>query len=264
MEILKTSNRKLFPELMRTGRVFRRQGEFGAAVDSFQQAIGRRPTDIGPRLLLADSLLESGRPLEAVKSLREALSLLPHSALLEKKLGEAAAVGRGRYLECLEKFKAGDLDSEKKIFEEVILLDPNFGLAVNRLARVHLKRGAVEKAIELYNEFLARHPENIDINYRLFRVFIEQKKYPKCLDVCRKIMRLAREKIKIGENLSDSDKENYAFVLSYLARTAFMRKDYQKAKNYLEEAIGYKSDIKGADSLMCDIRALLENKQIRR
>src|SRR5258706_5025208 len=109
------------------------KGERQAAARAARRIIETNPRDGEARLFLGSILAEDGRAPEAILHLREAVRLMPRSAVAYNALGEAFHL-------------AGDLKSARGEFERAAALDPGFAEAHANLAMVLLPAGEFEVA----------------------------------------------------------------------------------------------------------------------
>ena len=112
----------------------------------------------GPNFLaqnnLGDYYNETGRPVEAMPHLQEAIRIRPAYAEAYTNLGRSL-------------FLMGRLDEAAQHFQESARLRPDNAVAIANLAWTRLEQGEIPSAIPLYRRALARIPESVNWRKRL-------------------------------------------------------------------------------------------------
>jgi tetratricopeptide (TPR) repeat protein len=123
-----------------------RQGNYAEAVEQFQRALERDPRFDEATFNLAVTYQKLGLHEKAAAALRE---------LTRRERGEAPyhfALGASLY-------HLGDFNGAKSAFERALAVDPNYHKALFSLAVVYEKLGEVDRARELWLEYLERSPD---------------------------------------------------------------------------------------------------------
>jgi protein O-GlcNAc transferase len=159
------------------------QGQFEAAVEAYQKAIGLRPNDPQAGNGLGNALRECGRLDEAATAYRRVLAAFPQSAVLHTNLGsvlqevgkldEAMAahrralainpqLARAHQNLALALKELGQLDEAILGSQRAIELDSAAADFHANLGHALLLRGQPEAAIEAYRRAMALEPDNAD------------------------------------------------------------------------------------------------------
>lgn len=125
-------------------------GQVPAAEAEYRETLRLRPAYSPASLNLGALLYGAKRYREAIDVYREALSRDPHSEALQNNLAEAYRA-------------AGDRDSARREFEELLRQNPNYAPAHYGLAVLYDDdRGDRRRAAEHYRRYLALAPEATD------------------------------------------------------------------------------------------------------
>jgi len=163
------------------GETYRSVGRPRAAADVYYRLVGREPRSVAFRMALADALAAADSVGEAIEVARAAVALSPRDVrarlLLVDTLGradlfeealtvaeEARTIAPEDVQICLRiaraRFALGHADEASRAFERALLLSPGLLEARVGLGRLALRRGRLQRAIELLGEALAETPDD--------------------------------------------------------------------------------------------------------
>lgn len=163
------------------GVLHHQSGDSQGAVALIRRAIALRPDDPGAYNNLGNVLLESGHVDEAVEAYRRCLELAPDFAASHNNLGTIyrhrgdLAEAEAAYRRCLElmpdfadaycnlanlRLAQGRLEEAAYLGCRAITLNPSHAASRKVLAYAYFKFGEVDKATEVYRDWLAQEPDN--------------------------------------------------------------------------------------------------------
>jgi tetratricopeptide (TPR) repeat protein len=212
-----TAARTAFPTEMRIAYWLAKAetalGNKKAAEDAYLVAIGlanpTRADAIEPYVGLAEMLAGAGRATEAQAKLDEAKSKLPDSAVMQRALGEVAAI-QGNYEEAVTHYQAAvqkdpdDLSSRFLLgqtyrrmqridlaaaeLDKVLASDKDYpGLAMER-GSLFEQSGQIEKALEQFSAALQKAPEDVDLQLRVGAAYVGVRQPEQALVILKKVM----------------------------------------------------------------------------
>ncbi|HXH25388.1 MAG TPA: tetratricopeptide repeat protein [Vicinamibacterales bacterium] len=192
---LAAEGRKQHPEDLRFVRLQARAlfdaGDRSGAIALVEAAVRAFPKDVQTQYALADLYRDSGRDLDAEKTLRQILAIDPTNAnalnylgyllaLRGERLDEAISLVRraldadpdnGAYLDSLgwAYFRRGDLDEAEKYLSAAAARLPENSEIQDHLGDVYARRGRLQEAIAAWRRALEGDMQDVD------RAVIEQK-----------------------------------------------------------------------------------------
>ncbi|MFO0679556.1 MAG: tetratricopeptide repeat protein [Polyangiaceae bacterium] len=182
------------------------EAEFRSAVELVD------PTDddaVVPFVGLSSFLAAQGRPSDAEKVLEEAQKKLPDSALMQRAVGQVAAV-QADYDKAVAHFRLAlekdpkdhatrfqlavtlrrvhRFDESSAEFEKIAAADPNYpGLALER-GLLYEESGDVKKALEQFQSALAKAPNDADLQLRVGSAYVAINRPDEALPVLKKVL----------------------------------------------------------------------------
>jgi len=232
-----------------SGRVAEALGDKPTAEREYQAAIDRvdpKDTDaVLPYVGLATLLAGQGRAKEADAKLAEARTKLPDSAVMQRALGEVAAV-QGAFdvavthfqsamekdpLDLSTRFKLGvtlrrmrKLDAARAEFDKIFAADKDYpGLALER-GLLYEDAGDVDKALEQFQGALAKAPDDPDLQMRVGAAYTAIGRSADAVPILKKVI----------EKRANSAEANH-----YLGRAIFLQGGAKEAEamRYLKRAV---------------------------
>ena len=140
------------------GRALTNTDQFQAAVDAFQQAFERQPSNVDARAGFADALLKDERYDAAIPAYAEYVRRQPNDARAHSGLG-IALVGRERFNEAVPEFA------------RAVDLEPGDARNHYNLGNVLASTGRFEEAVSCYQRGLALAPNDVSLHNALALVF---------------------------------------------------------------------------------------------
>jgi tetratricopeptide (TPR) repeat protein len=153
------------------GRVYQEQGKVEAAATEYKKVLDLDPENLMAHSLLGYILMEKGDHQAAIEEYQKILTLNPddeETQIALKKAIEKAA--NDPKLASLPKKES--IPSDKKATSKE-------GTATLTIAELYLKQGHLDKAIEVYQELLAKDPQNLMIRQKLSEVVDLQQRESK-------------------------------------------------------------------------------------
>lgn len=230
------------------GLLDRRRGDYKAAATHFEQAIALAPCWVLPWANLCSVYMDMENPAEAEKAGRQAVLLDSAFALAQYNLGTT-------YLALSELSKA------KYHFEKTIFYDPNYSDAYYNLGLACAMDGAFEQAERMWTLYHQQRPDDISCLVDLGEVSVLLHKKEQALQFYRKALDMdpayPRALLKLGEyylleNQLDAAEASFLRLTGshpnnpagyyFLANTALLQQQPEKASGYLEKAAQRDSD----------------------
>jgi len=159
------------------GRALSNVDKFAAAVDAFQQAIQRQPSNVDARAGLADALLKDERYDDAIRAYADYVRRQPNEARAHSGLG-IALVGRERFSEALPEFA------------RAVELQPDDARNQYNLGNVLASTGRLEEAVSCYERGLALAPNDVALHNALGLVFAARGQSDEALSQFRQSLAL--------------------------------------------------------------------------
>jgi putative PEP-CTERM system TPR-repeat lipoprotein len=184
-------------------------GDLEQATGDFQKVIDLRPDMIQPRLLLTAIHLKKGRPEEAEKEAKKALSIDDKNAVAHNLLG-SVYLAQGK----------GDMAMEE--FDRALELNP-------QLVDAHIKKGTI--SLESGNDQMAETeflnavkiaPEVLNIRIMLAKYYIKREKFHEAVNI-----------LKQGLKGNESD----AVIYNIIGAAYLGAKDMENSRQNFEKAI---------------------------
>lgn len=116
------------------------------------------------------SMLDAHQPEEALAAFRECIELDPEQPKHLVELGVAL-------------YQLKRLDESLRVFDEVLVKDPKFILAINNKARIFIDKGDTTQAMALYREILKIDPKHIRTWVKAAQLMAELERFEKA-DAC--------------------------------------------------------------------------------
>lgn len=167
----------------------------------------------GLLLRLGTSQIEAGDYPKALRSLLEAEKLDPSNAAIQNNLG-------------MVYFLRDRLDLAEKHVAQAIRLKSDFSDAKNNLGRIYIEQGKPESAIPLLQNVLKdltyERPAKATLNLGI--AYFKMQRYPEARNLFNKTLSFGRDN---------------CMAQSYLGRSFYESKDYLKASETLDLAVGF-------------------------
>lgn len=189
------------------GQILSAKRRYSAAVPYLQQAV-RMTASVPARLALGAALAGSGRLPEALKALEELVSAHPESAEAQFTLANLYAK-REQYAEAAE------------AYTRTLKLDPSNDVARLAAAKALAAASLNEEALPLIEEYLTRHPEDVEALYIQGLSYRWLGRYAEAEKVLLRAAALAPGDYKVQYNLG--------FVQEKLRKFAEARKHFEQA-----------------------------------
>ena len=145
---LTAGERSAYRNIYAIGQRAQEAGEWNNAALCFSRYVALEPTDEAGHVALAKSLMEAGRPDEALTAIHAGLEALPGSA--ELRVQKGLVYGR---------FK-GDLGAGIRFFEEAITINPNHTSAYENLGVAYAMLGRPADAVRYFEQAIALNSNN--------------------------------------------------------------------------------------------------------
>jgi predicted O-linked N-acetylglucosamine transferase (SPINDLY family) len=133
--------------LLEQGNAHAQQGQFDAAIASYQQALLLDPANVHVHINLGNALHNLGQLDQAIAHYRQAFTLRPDMAGACHNLGKALA-------------DQGQLDQAISHYRQTLALRPDYGDAYLDLAKALLAQGQLDEVIAIYRMILQHMPDN--------------------------------------------------------------------------------------------------------
>ncbi len=207
------------------GRQLIQKGEYGEAIETFEQLIEEEPNAEG---LYSEGyqFMSEGRFDDAIASFRQAIEINHVYAEAYRGLGEAyLKLGDLEEAErCL--IQAGQLFIQKSEFDEArqailaaLKINPDSVNPYNTLGILYRKSGDFPRSIKYYEMALKLNPLDEKIYYNLAHVFMENQQREKALNLLRKALELSPhfdEAMRFMRHIESRGKHNENAVESVL------------------------------------------------
>jgi tetratricopeptide (TPR) repeat protein len=140
-------------------------GDRAGAVSLLEQIVKESPRDTGTLYSLADAYVDTGRPLEAERALRQIIAAEP---------GHANALN---YLGYLLATRGERLDEAIDLVQRALREDPDNGAFLDSLGWAFFKRGDLDDAEKYLTAAAERLPENSEVQDHLGDLFARQGRF---------------------------------------------------------------------------------------
>ena len=151
------------------GRIYQEQGKSEDAVSEFKKVLEVDSENLMAHSLLGSICIEKGDFQAAIEEYQKILSLNPDDDSAQASLKQAIEKAAGDQ-------KKQELIPEKKIIEADGKISPKENTTSLTIAELYLKQGHLDKAIEVFQEILAKDPQNLMIRQKLSDVIERQQK----------------------------------------------------------------------------------------
>ena len=162
-----------------------------AASVALGRALESAATGVEGRLVLGLALREQGRPGDAERVLRDALSQQPGRAALLLELGNTLA-------------DLGRRDEAIAAFEQTVRAEPDYPLAHFNLANMLREAGRLDAAVAAYESALRLNPAYAEAHYNLGVTLQNQRDYARAVAAYRRAAELRPGHIGTWVNLGNS------------------------------------------------------------
>lgn len=164
-------------------------------------------------LRLGTSQIEAGDYPKALRSLLEAEKLDPSNPGVQNSLGTVY-------------FLRDRLDLAEKHIAQAVKLAPTFSDAKNNLARVYIEQGRAQEAIPILQNVMQdltyERPSKATLNLGI--AYFKLRRFPEAQRYFTKTLSYGRDN---------------CMAQSYLGRSFYESKDYEKASETLDQAVGF-------------------------
>ncbi|HUU41393.1 MAG TPA: tetratricopeptide repeat protein, partial [Desulfatiglandales bacterium] len=174
------------------GSIYDELKNYDQAEKYLSLAIDLKKDDIEGRLMLAQSLFNKGKLIEAKRYVQEVLEINPGHM---DSLTLLAAI--------LE--KEGNKKAAKEIYAKILSNDPKNTIILFNLGILEAEKGDVKKAVNYLNQLLKIDPEDVQAREALFDIYQRQKKNDLAFDQARILIKLIPDKVFY-----------YTFIFEYL------------------------------------------------
>jgi len=190
-------------------------GDINYAIDLLKKAIKRDKKNASLHVLLGDAYMKLSNGSEAFKAYQEATEINGKYAQAYHKLGEIFVTQKNP-------------EMYVSYFQKAVAADPDYAPSLYRLYVYEFNRNPA-KAMEYYNQYLAKSDRSIENEYDLADLFFINKQYNKAIQKADAIAKAEGEKLepRIYKLISYS----YAEL-----------KDSAKAFNYMEQYFAKEAD----------------------
>ena len=176
------------------GVALRRSGDTDAAIRTLGRGIEINPADQKSRYALAQTLMASGHE-------NEARNLIDAYRQLEARIrGANTALDEGT-----RHFEDGNLAEARRLFEDAVVLAPNYSAAHQTLGEVLLAGGELEEAVTALEQAVRLNPLNAGAYFSLGAARYRTGEFEEALEVTRRAIVLdlgdARYPRQLGEIL---------------------------------------------------------------
>ena len=122
----------------------------------------------------ASRLMSIERYTDAIEAYEECYKIDPDNATINFQLGKLYLV-------------ANELEKGESHLTKAYQLDPNNKWIGITLAQYYQQFGQIDKAIDIYVSLVNEHPEEVDFQFELAKLYFEKKQYTQCLQVLDKL-----------------------------------------------------------------------------
>jgi tetratricopeptide (TPR) repeat protein len=167
----------LFPARLNLGILLMEQQQPQAALEQLQKATTLKPDHARAHWYYARALVQTGQPEAARKEFQEVTRLDPHLALAQFELGQ---------LEFQQKRPAEALAA----FEQALAVDPKLAQADLGAALAAEALNDPAQAAAHFEKYLASRPDDVETQFHLARLYLEQSQNEKARDTLESIYRV--------------------------------------------------------------------------
>ncbi len=240
-------------------------GDLPGAEDAFRRAGQVAPASVGPRLNLANILVQTGKYVEAVSIFN---SLLDAGGGWQVQLGLANA-----------SMMAGDLQQAESAFLATLKFQPNHVGAHNNLGRIFMERGFLDRSGFHLEKAISLQPNNTNVLLNIASLKRRQGDVDDAIEVMRQVISLDPQLVNAYANLSDtleranrldeargavqdglSKFPNHLGLLVQAAKLDRRSGKIDDAINRLKDTGGVQSDIKNTAALHQELGVLYDKK----
>lgn len=229
-----------FDTLLDLARVAYKQKDFKGALGYLAHARDLRPEDPGVHFFFGMVCVELDLPVEAEKSLREALERNPENPFYNYALGAVLAGSRkwdealpyferyrrsrpkdphGRLMLAVAHYHTGQLETARKEFSEVVDVAATAAGAHYHLGLIVIREGRPEEAVEHLQEAIRRNPDYAEAYTELGYAYMRMKEFDK-----------AGKALERAIELDPESRRANLVLLSYYRRTRDPRAAEQKER----------------------------------
>jgi tetratricopeptide (TPR) repeat protein len=137
-----------------------REGKFGKAAESFEQAMKLYPSWSFIPCCLGTNLVRLKRLEEAIKAYKQALSLSPDNAFYHFVLAFALKLN-------------GQYDEAQLEYEKAVELNPQNVIALASLANLHQKKGNLQASMNLFQKALKLDPDSAFLRFHFAQLLLK-------------------------------------------------------------------------------------------
>lgn len=159
-----------------------KQGDINYAIDLLNKAIKRDKKNAALYVLLGDAYMKTSNGSEAFKAYKKATEVNDKYAQAYHKLGEIFVSQKNP-------------DMYLSYFQKAIAADPNYAPSLYRLYVYEFNRNPA-KAMEYYNQYMAKSDASIENEYDLADLFFINKRYDKAIQKADAIVKAEGEKVQ--------------------------------------------------------------------
>jgi tetratricopeptide (TPR) repeat protein len=167
----------LFPARLSLGILLLDQKQPQAALEHLQKAATLNPAHVRAHLYYARALAQTGQPEAALKEYQEVTRLDPRLAIAQFELG---------HLELQQKHPAEALAA----FEQALAVDPKLAQADLGAALAAEALNDHPQAVMHFEKYLASQPDDVETQFHLARLYLQQKQNEKARDTLESIYRV--------------------------------------------------------------------------
>ena len=175
-------------------------GRYQEAVEQLERALATCPASAAVvaqiRHSLADTLLKMGRPNDALREIRKAVSEGAPSIAMQMSMANILLA-------------AGQVDDAIQCVDEVLKAQPEMAQVRSNLARILHQSGRLAEAIGHYEELLVQEPGNVEGHFRLGVVFQDLGEKDKALAAFRNAVRLDSSHTRAWHGISAVSKNAF-------------------------------------------------------
>jgi len=164
-------------QLIQTGMLAHRRGEFSDAVRLYMKVLKRVPQELTALSLLADAQLNLGKNTRALETIRRALAIKPDMPSAWMVQGSAQR-------------RMGHFDSAITSLEKALELNPDYVDALMTLAGTLRDAGKVDAAIDAYEDLIDMSPEHSKAHYNLGNTLMADGQHDEAVIAYKEAIRL--------------------------------------------------------------------------
>lgn len=239
--------------------VYISMSEMTLAQKTYKKVMSNSPKNQDACLFLAKSFTIQ-------KNYKQALSTVNNC----QKIDQKAAVFP--YYEGKIYLAEGKLDKAKSSFIKSIKLDPDYFQSVIALGIIHEEQNQLESAIDIYQKYLERNPNDRSILSRIIQSYFSSEKFKEVIPYAERLIALEPDnlnmKVKLGILYTDIQQFDLAIklfqeilkIVPESDRILYYLGAINQETNNLEQAIEYFTQIKPSSVLYHD--SILQTAQI--